>query len=152
MPGSSRSDGTSSSSLARASITDSGRSSSPSSPASSIRTSLSHDWNDISHGDGDCAGFWPASAGWHRLHIGDAEHPFLVPDGGQPVALRLSELRDASLRIAATPTIVQASAGAAPSRTAPGTPWPWFVAWLLLAAATWSLERSRMGLRVAAGT
>ena len=107
---------------------------------------------DISHGDGDCAGFWPASAGWHRLHIGDAEHPFLVPDGGQPVALRLSELRDASLRIAATPTIVQASAGAAPSRTAPGTPWPWFVAWLLLAAATWSLERSRMGLRVAAGT
>ena len=65
---------------------------------------------------------------------------------------RLSELRDASLRIAATPTIVQASAGAAPSRTAPGTPWPWFVAWLLLAAATWSLERSRMGLRVAAGT
>ncbi len=106
---------------------------------------------DPASGDRRCAGFWPAGAGWHRLRMGDATHPFHVPDGEPPAGLRLAELREASLAIASAPPAGRTAAGAMPPRTAPGTPWPWFLGWLLLAAATWWLERSRAGLRLAAG-
>jgi len=107
---------------------------------------------DPSSGDRRCAGFWPDRPGWHRLRMGDAVHPFLVHEGEQHAGLRLAELREATLRIASTPAAATASADATPTRTAPGTPWPWFLGWLLLAAATWWLERSRLGLRIARGT
>lgn len=109
-------------------------------------------WLDPASGDRRCAGFWPAGAGWHRLRMGDAVHPFHVPEGEPHAGLRLAELREASLAIALAPPAGTTIAEALPSRTAPGTPWPWFLGWLLLAAATWWLERARAGLGVAAGT
>ena len=107
---------------------------------------------DPASGDRRCAGFWPAGAGWHRLRMGEAVHPFNVPEGEPHAGQRLAELREASLAIASAPPTGTAAVEAMPPRTAPGTPWPWFLGWLLLAAATWWLERSRAGLRLAAGT
>ncbi len=109
-------------------------------------------WLDPASGDRRCAGFWPAGAGWHRLLMGDAVHPFHVPEGEPHAGLRLAELREASLAIASAPPVGTTAAKALPSRTAPGTPWPWFLGWLLLAVATWWLERARAGLGVATGT
>ena len=107
---------------------------------------------DPASGDRRCAGFWPAGAGWHRLRTGDAAHPFHVSGEDAHRGLRLAESRDASLRIASTPPSATAAAGAAAARTAPGTPWPWFLGWLMLAATAWWLERSRAGLRASPGT
>ncbi|MCW5581257.1 MAG: carboxypeptidase regulatory-like domain-containing protein, partial [Luteimonas sp.] len=106
---------------------------------------------DPATGDRRCAGFWPAGAGWHRLRMGEAVHPFHASGADAHRGLRLAELRDASLRIASTPPRAPAAAGAAAPPVAPGTPWPWFLGWLLLAAMAWWLERSRVGLRAAPG-
>ena len=107
---------------------------------------------DPSNGSRRCAGFWPAEAGWYRLRMGNAMQPFHVPAQVVHDGLRLAELRESSQRIASSSSQVAADAGATPSRTSPGTPWPWFFAWLLLAAITWWLERARVGLRGVTGT
>lgn len=102
---------------------------------------------DPASGQRRCAGFWPQSAGWHRLRSGDAARPFHVAAEDDDPGQRLAELREATLRLVAA---VPAAATGAPSPAVPGRAWPWFLAWLLLAAFAWWLERSRLGLPVVA--
>lgn len=88
-----------------------------------------------------CAAFWPQDAGWHTLASGDARLPFYVraPDDG--AALRQQAVRHATSVLASgRQSGVQRSVVAVP-----GSPWPFFFAWLAISVALWLLERSRFG-------
>lgn len=102
---------------------------------------------DPASGQARCAGYWPQAAGWHALETGEAREPFYVRGPHEAPGLRTRELREATERLvlAAQPAT---TARAAPE-TVPGPRWPWFLAWLLLAAALWWLERARLGQRAA---
>jgi hypothetical protein len=94
---------------------------------------------------GGCAAFWPRLAGWHALDAGTGQQWFHVLGTEELAGVRAAALRDATLALAAQPD------------RAPGLPaegaivhrqtasWPWLLAWLMLAAALWWLERSRLG-------
>ncbi|WP_202842904.1 carboxypeptidase regulatory-like domain-containing protein [Luteimonas saliphila] len=104
---------------------------------------------DPASGARRCAGYWPSVAGWHRLRMGDAVRPFHVAAADADPTQRLAELREATLLLAAAPPVSGADATVAPRNTEPGRAWPWFLAWLLLAAFAWWFERSRLGLAAA---
>lgn len=98
-----------------------------------------------------CAGAWPTQAGWHRLRSGDAVQAFHVQaTDAAHAGLHRAELREATLQLAASPPRVAAATDVTTPRRAPGSPWPGFAAWLLLATLAWWLERARVGF--AAGT
>lgn len=88
-----------------------------------------------------CAGYWPTTAGWHRLL--DAEgraRVFFVRAQDDAPLLALAERQRATHALATGPGLVpEASAQVA----VPGSPWPWALAWLLALAASWWLERRR---------
>jgi hypothetical protein len=91
-------------------------------------------------GAANCAGFWASAPGWHLLRDGARATPFFIRAAAEAPGLQASILREATLALA---TPVQ------DRRTQPSTPgprWPWFLAWLILTAALWWLERSRYGL------
>ena len=92
-------------------------------------------------GTARCAGFWPRSAGWHQLRVGDAVAPFFVRAGDDAPSLHRAELQ-AQTRARARAT---STAAASPSATegARGSVWPWFLAWLAASALLWWLERRR---------
>ena len=84
-----------------------------------------------------CAGYWPAASGWHRVRSGGEQWPFYVRAASDGAGLRMA--RDARetqrlLRPVATST-------AASGVDAPMSRWPFFFAWLLVAAAVWWRER-----------
>lgn len=83
-----------------------------------------------------CAAFWPAAAGWHRLVAGDMTQDFYVRAGDDARPLARSQT------IAATRALVGDGGGdgGAPTR---GSRWPFFFAWLALAAVAWRLEKRR---------
>lgn len=88
-----------------------------------------------------CAAFWPAQAGWHSLERGERRDALPVRGADEAPGLRAAELREATQALAAS-----AAPRAQPMPVdRPGTRWPWGLAWLLLSAALWSLERSRAG-------
>lgn len=105
---------------------------------------------DPASGDRRCAGFWPRVEGWHRLRHGERERWFHVAAADADPTLRLAELREATLALAAAAPDAAARARAAAAPGVPGPAWPWFVLWLALAGAAWWLERSRRGLRAVA--
>ncbi len=84
-----------------------------------------------------CAAFWPAEAGWHRVVAGTTV-PFYVAAADALPGVRATADRDATLALAGAP----AAAGAT-GTIIPGSPWPWFAAWLAACALLWWLERSR---------
>lgn len=87
-----------------------------------------------------CAGFWPRVSGWHTLRNGDASAPFFVREQAELAGIAARQMRDA------TAQATLGSAGAvAMQATAPGPRWPWFIAWLIVSATMWWLERSRLG-------
>lgn len=90
-----------------------------------------------------CAAFWPQQSGWHTLASGDARLPFYVraPDDG--AALRRQTIRQATSALVSGHQRGDRNA----SVPVPGSPWPFFIAWLCLSAALWLLERSRFGVR-----
>ena len=90
-----------------------------------------------------CAAFWPRQSGWHTLASGDARLPFYVraPDDG--AALRRQTIRQATSALVSG----HQRGGARASVPQPGSPWPFFIAWLCLSAVLWLLERSRFGVR-----
>ncbi len=94
---------------------------------------------DSRTGSARCAAYFARAAGWHTLVDAGRSTPFLVSSAS---GIDARGLRDATRALATD----RASAAAAET-TAPGPRWPWFLAWLLLTAATWWLERSRAGLR-----
>jgi hypothetical protein len=100
-------------------------------------------------GPAACAGYWPASPGWRILRLtlpGDAtpqDQGFYVRPATQALALEAQEDRDATRVLAARPAARGAVAGATSEATS--SPWPWFLTWLLLAAALWRFERATLG-------
>jgi hypothetical protein len=93
-----------------------------------------------------CAAFWPTQPGWHQLTVGEATAAFPVRGEDQAPGLRAAERREATQALA--------SNAAPPSGTTPlehpGPRWPWGLAWLLVSAALWWLERARLGRAPAA--
>lgn len=87
-----------------------------------------------------CAGFWPTSAGWHRIRNGDDSWPFHVAARDALPGVQAQELRDATAALVPTSGTSPSSAS-----SAPGQRWPWFLAWLVVSALLWWLERSRYG-------
>jgi hypothetical protein len=94
---------------------------------------------DPTSGDRACAALWPAREGWHRITDGQARETLIYahPADAAP-SLAAFRNREATLALAgAVP-----AAGPAPVRsTAPGPPWPWFIALLVVLTALWGLER-----------
>lgn len=92
---------------------------------------------------GRCAGFWPTSAGWHRLESGASQQPFYVHPAGQGLALDRQSLQQNTHRL-----VAWATPGTAGQPIAvPGSHWPFFWAWLAITCLMWLLERSRWGTR-----
>ena len=89
---------------------------------------------------GACAAFWPVKAGWHRLITKDGNAPFYVQPADALPAMRSARDRDATLLLPNAPAIASEA-----TRNAPGTAWPFGIAWLLVSALLWWLERSRVG-------
>jgi hypothetical protein len=88
-----------------------------------------------------CAGFWPETTGWYTLNSGANQLPFYVHAPKEGEALRRSQIRAATLKLAA-----RAPDTAMASRVpVPGSPWPWFIGWLVVSGMLWWLERSRLG-------
>lgn len=91
----------------------------------------------------NCAAFWPRVAGWHLAVSENAEVPFYVRDTDEAQGLQANAIREATLLLTA-----KQSDGKNTSRIpVPGSPWLWFSAWLLMTAALWLLERSKLGTR-----
>jgi len=104
---------------------------------------------DPATGPAACAGYWPAGPGWRVLRLtvpGEAtpqEQGFYVRPAAPALALEAQDDRNATLALAARPAAQGAVAGATSEATS--SPWPWFLAWLLAAAALWRLERATFG-------
>jgi hypothetical protein len=100
-------------------------------------------------GPAACAGYWPASPGWRILRLtvpGEAtpqEQGFYVRPAAQALALEAEDDRTATRVLAARPAAQGSVVGATPQ--AQSSPWPWFLAWLLVAAALWRFERATLG-------
>jgi len=98
-------------------------------------------------GDAGCAGFWPQAPGWHLLHASTPDQaeqvwPFFVHPADRLTGVKAQRDRDATLMLTGTPS---PEGKAADHDEIPGSPWPWFVAWLVVGAALWGLERSGLG-------
>lgn len=85
----------------------------------------------------DCAAYWPATSGWHRVRSGDATMDWVVRDVDEAPGLLARRLRDQTLALVAT----DAAATARSTIELPGPRWPWFLAWLLASGLGWWLER-----------
>jgi hypothetical protein len=96
-----------------------------------------------------CAGYWPASPGWRILRLtvpGEVtpqEQGFYVRPAVQALAMEAQDDRDATRILAARRATRGAVVGATSEATS--SPWPWFLAWLLVAAALWRFERATLG-------
>lgn len=91
-----------------------------------------------------CAAFWPRARGWHLLRSGERTQAFFVRAASEAPGLASDDIRTATMRlVASSPT---APSGVLAPRH-PTARWPWWLAWLLVSAALWWLERSRLGRR-----
>ncbi len=96
-----------------------------------VRTALRND--PLTPG---CAAFWPTQAGWHRIVEGESHTNIRVHDPLQAPALAHADTVQSTRRVALgarEPPLAVATA-AAPR-------WPFFLAWLLVAATVWWSER-----------
>lgn len=91
----------------------------------------------------NCAAFWPSVAGWHLAVSENAELPFYVRDADEAPGLQANAIREATLLL----TAKQADGKNTSRIPVPGSPWHWFSVWLLITAALWLLERSKLGTR-----
>ena len=88
-----------------------------------------------------CAAYWPQAAGWHILTSGKMQLPFYVHAPKEGEALRRARLQTETLKLTtASPENTNTS-----GTPIPGSPWPWFIGWLLASSLLWWLERSRLG-------
>ncbi|QJD69622.1 carboxypeptidase regulatory-like domain-containing protein [Xanthomonas campestris pv. badrii] len=86
-----------------------------------------------------CAGYWPATPGWQRLHSGATPRWLYIRAPKDAAAMYTQQLRAATIALAAA----TASAPIATAVSQPGARWPWLLAWLSVAAALWWVERRR---------
>lgn len=111
---------------------------------------------DPVRGTDRCAAFWPEAAGWHGVRQGERTTAIFVRARDETPGLRAVELREATLGLLAS-SQPRSTAAVAPvhdglggmfsDKPPRGPAWPWFLAWLGVAAALWWLERSRFGRR-----
>jgi hypothetical protein len=99
---------------------------------------------------GACAGYWPRSAGWHRLLTGKPQ-PDADEAAGWLLHVRPRDMLPGVRALALRESTAQLASGD-PDRTMPGSlvpgpRWPWLLAWLGASALLWWLERSRLGRR-----
>ncbi len=89
-----------------------------------------------------CAAYWPAQSGWQVLQSAGASWPFYVRAADDGAALRSARNQLATQLLAqqALPEFPSA----APHRV-PLPRWPFLLAWLALALATWWAERADWG-------
>ncbi|WP_440582336.1 carboxypeptidase regulatory-like domain-containing protein [Xanthomonas citri] len=91
-----------------------------------------------------CAGYWPATPGWHRLESSSTQRWLYVRAPNDAQAMYAQQLRAATSALTGgTPF-----APIATPATQPGARWPWLLAWLSVAAALWWFERRRPSQRV----
>lgn len=93
-----------------------------------------------------CAGFWPASTGWHSLQSADAQWPFYVRSRDENAALRAGDTRRATLTLVRG--VSDASASAVGTRVWPR--WPFLLVWLAAITGLWWLERGGAARRAGA--
>ncbi len=88
-----------------------------------------------------CGAYWPTVAGWHRLEDGGQVRPFFVQPGNALPALRSA--RDTI----ATQLLPSRNENGSALRSAkhPMPSWPFALAWLVVSALLWWLERARAG-------
>lgn len=96
---------------------------------------------DPATGDQACAGVWPQRSGWHLVRDGQGRETniFVQPADAAP-SLVVAANRSATLAL--THAAEGPAAAAAPIR-AEGSPWPWFIALLIVLTGLWWLERNR---------
>ena len=90
-----------------------------------------------------CAGFWPTQPGWHAVAGKAAQLPFYVRGADEAPGLKAHVLRESTLGLFGE----RAHARAALKVPVPGPQWPYFLAWLLVTALLWALERARWAWR-----
>lgn len=86
-----------------------------------------------------CAAYWPAQAGWHELQTGRQSLAFPVRAPTEGLALAAAARRETTRALAAAAAATPVAKGS----PIPGPRWPWGLAWLLVSAALWWLERRR---------
>lgn len=86
-----------------------------------------------------CAGWWPREAGWQRLQRGDSVVWRYVFDPKDAPTLHRQAMIDATTQALAASTPADASV----MHPVPGSPWPWWLAFVLCASLLWWLERRR---------
>lgn len=95
---------------------------------------------DPATGQHGCAAFWPDTAGWTLLRHGRDRETFVYVHAREAgPSLLAADIRWGTLAMTEAPS--RRSAGAAPARRAPGSPWPWFVLLCATLTALWWLER-----------
>lgn len=91
---------------------------------------------DPSSGAGDCAAWWPARAGWHRIGSEASALDIYVRATDEAKGLQAQELREQTQRL-----VSPGNSTSEERQAVPGPRWPWFLAWLLVSALGWALER-----------
>ena len=91
-------------------------------------------------GESACGAYWPTQAGWHVVRDGQGrETPFFAQSASSSPSMVAWAHRQATLIRSG-----RVGMGQVDSTTgSPGSPWPWFVGLLVLAALLWWLERRR---------
>jgi hypothetical protein len=89
---------------------------------------------------GACAAYWPQQAGWHTLGTGEAATPLYVRD---PAQAKAAFAREQAVQTARLVAPMDRDGGIAGVTSRPGSRWPAWWAFVLLAAACWWLERAR---------
>lgn len=87
----------------------------------------------------NCAAYWPQQAGWHTLKSAEQSQPFYVRAKTEAMALQQRYTQQAMMALTAAQAPTQKNSSVA----VPGLHWPYFLAWLLLTALLWWLERIR---------
>lgn len=85
---------------------------------------------------GNCSGWWPRQAGWHRVVVGDASAGVRVIDPAAARALHAQATREATAAL-------RGGSGPAGTRAlpVPGPRWPWLLGFIGVAGLLWWLER-----------
>jgi hypothetical protein len=90
---------------------------------------------------GGCAAYWPEAPGWHVLSSGAQRWPFHVRARDEALALAAGRTQQATRALLVAPS----SSVVAATRSLPLPRWPFFLAWLALAALLWWFERDTTG-------
>ncbi len=110
--------------------------------AAAVRAPGSNDPVALSVDADGCVAYWPAQSGWQVLQSAGASWPFYVRAADDGAALRSARDQLATQLLAQK--VLSELPPAAPHRV-PVPRWPFLLAWLMLALATWWAERTGWG-------